>query len=46
MDASTLDLVYHMTMKLQKKNHIFEVKPSLHYANKSVNHTRLISFIA
>ena len=45
MEASTSDSVYHMTMKLQK-NHIFEVKPSLHYANKSVNHTRLINFIA
>ena len=28
------------------KNHIFEVKPSLHYVNKSVNHSWLINFIA
>ena len=32
-----LDSVYQMTMKFPK-NHIFEKKPSLHYAIKSVNH--------
>ena len=36
IESSMLDSVYHMTKKLPKS--YFEVKPSLYYANKSVNH--------